>query len=253
MKYIFTSYGIKKNLLKLSLFIFFALVALSPVFVSAQFENDPEGGINQLPPTGIVGTPPVCNGSGLAQIICNIQELLNSLIPLLLALGMVYFVWGVVSYVIADGEEAKKQGRDRMIYGIIGFAVILSVWGLVRVVVDTFGLSSAAAPVQPTGSCTLSRSNVMLGDLFTYITCYIGRFVIPFIFSLALVTFVWGVVQFVINTDEEAKKAKGKQFMIWGIIALTVMVSVWSLVGILGSTFNLDTSILPKVRTQASP
>lgn len=73
--------------------------------------------------------------------------------------------------------------------------------------------------------------------------------VIPLIFALAVVMFVWGVVQYVINSDEEAKKAKGRQFMIWGIIALAVMLSVWGLVKILGNTFNID-YVVPQVKGQ---
>lgn len=88
-----------------------------------------------------------------------------------------------------------------------------------------------------------------LGDLFGYATCIINKSVIPLIFSLALVMFVWGVVQYVINDSEEAKKAKGKMFMIWGIIALAVMVSVWGLVSILGETFNIK-YVIPQVSTQ---
>jgi len=56
------------------------------------------------------------------------------------------FCLGNCSYVIGDSEEAKKKGRDRIIYGIIGLAVIVSLWGLVNVVVKTFNLSGAAAP-----------------------------------------------------------------------------------------------------------
>ena len=82
-----------------------------------------------------------------------------------------------------------------------------------------------------------------LGDLFSYVSCIINKSVVPLIFALAVAMFVWGVVQYVINSDEEAKKAKGKQFMIWGIIALTVMVSVWGLVSILGGTFGIDYAI----------
>ena len=64
--------------------------------------------------------------------------------------------------------------------------------------------------------------------------------------------FIWGVVQYVINSGEEAKKDKGKQFMLWGLIALTVMVSVWGLVDILGATFGVDdTSVIPQVKTAA--
>jgi hypothetical protein len=100
--------------------------------------------------------------------------------------------------------------------------------------------------------CNLAAGS-KIGDLFNYVGCIINRSVIPLIFALALVMFIWGVVQFVINSDEEAKKEKGRQFMIWGIIGLTVMVSVWGLVGVLGSTFGL-TTVLPQVNPpQANP
>ena len=66
-------------------------------------------------------------------------------------------------------------------------------------------------------------------------------------FAIATASFVWGVVQVVMNSEEETKKEKGRQFMIWGVVALTVMISVWSLVGILGGTFNIGTTVLPKV------
>jgi hypothetical protein len=97
-------------------------------------------------------------------------------------------------------------------------------------------------------TCSLGVSP-KIGDLLSYGTCIIGKSVIPLIFALAIVSFIWGVVQYVINNDEESKKAKGKQFMIWGIIALSVMVSVWGLVKILGNTFNIDSTFIPKVDT----
>ncbi len=95
-------------------------------------------------------------------------------------------------------------------------------------------------------SCTLA-GNPKLQDLLCYVTSIINGAVIPLIFALALVMFIWGVVQYVINSDEEAKKEKGKQFMLWGIIALTVMVSVWGLVKILGNTFGIE-YIIPQVK-----
>ena len=94
--------------------------------------------------------------------------------------------------------------------------------------------------------CNLA-TNPKFQDLLNYASCIISQAVIPLIFALALVMFIWGVVQFVINSDEEAKKEKGRQFMIWGIIALTVMVSVWGLVEILGDTFGINYAI-PQVQ-----
>jgi len=88
----------------------------------------------------------------------------------------------------------------------------------------------------------------LLGDVFDYITCTISGSVIPLIFGVAVALFLWGVVQYVINSDESEKKADGKKFMIWGIIALTVMVSVWGLVNIVGNTFKVNTKFIPQVQ-----
>ncbi len=84
-------------------------------------------------------------------------------------------------------------------------------------------------------------------DLVNYTVCIISSAIIPFIFSLAFVMFLWGMTQFLMNSEEEAKREKGRQFMIWGIIALTVMVSVWGLVKVLGGTFNVP-YVIPKVQ-----
>ena len=155
---------------------------------------------------------------------------------------------------INDSEEAKSKGKDKIIYGIIGFAVIVGVWGLVDLITNTFGLTGTAAPALAplTGNaatCSL-LGNPKIQDLLCYVTGIINNSIIPLLFALALVMFVWGVIKFfIINSDEEAKRAEGKQFMIWGIVALAVMLSVWGLVGILQTTFNIKTgaSLLPQV------
>jgi ABC-type thiamin/hydroxymethylpyrimidine transport system permease subunit len=76
-------------------------------------------------------------------LLCNVKTIFC----------VVYFVWGVVQYVIASDEEAKKTGRNRMIYGIIGLVVIVSMWGLVGIVRQTFGLDSAVVPPNITTPC----------------------------------------------------------------------------------------------------
>jgi hypothetical protein len=87
--------------------------------------------------------------------------------------------------------------------------------------------------------------------LIKYGVCIMSRFIVPVMFLLAIVIFVWGVVQYVINTNDEAKKKSGRSFMIWGIVSLSVMVSVWGLVAIVGRTFGVNTSIIPQLNTGA--
>ncbi len=63
---------------------------------------------------------------------------------------------------------------------------------------------------------------------------------IPLIIGLAIVYFLWGVLQYVAKGHDQEKRDEAKNIMIWGIIAIFVMVSVWGLVGILRNTFQLE-------------
>ena len=236
----------KKNQIKLlEKFVpILSLLALTPLIASAQAS------------------------SGLADVVSRISDLFGAVIPVLVALGVVYFIWGVIQYVIYDEEEAKKKGRERMIYGIIGLAVIVSIWGLVAILNQTFGLGGATglggagappgianlAPKSGSACPDLSVGSPKFPDYLNYVTCIIGQSVIPFIFAVAVVMFIWGAVNFfIINADEEAKRTQGKQFMVWGIIALAVMISVWGLVNVVGGTFGIKTNFLPQVKPPTSP
>lgn len=52
------------------------------------------------------------------------------------------------------------------------------------------------------------------------------------VMSLGLLTFLWGVVKYVISNSDDDKKS-ARQYMIWGIIGLFVMSTVWGIVGLL--------------------
>jgi len=86
--------------------------------------------------------------NNLQDLIDLFKSILGWLMPLLVSLAVIYFIWGVLKYVLSAGDEEKqKEGRSMMIYGIIAIFVIVSVWGLVGVLVGTFGLSTTAQPV----------------------------------------------------------------------------------------------------------
>ena len=86
----------------------------------------------------------------IQSIICRVGNILDTLIPILVVLGVVYFIWGVITYVISGDEEAKKKGRERIIYGIIGLVVIVALWGLVGIITNTFNLNGSANISIPT-------------------------------------------------------------------------------------------------------
>lgn len=63
---------------------------------------------------------------------------------------------------------------------------------------------------------------------------------IPILITLAVIYFFWGLANYILNAGDTEKKEEGRNIMIWGIVALFVMVSIWGLVGLIGSTFGIQ-------------
>lgn len=76
------------------------------------------------------------------SIILQIQTLLNYIIPVLITLAVVYFIWGVIQYTVSSDEEAKKGARGKIIQGLIGLFVIIAFWGIVNLITNTFGVGA---------------------------------------------------------------------------------------------------------------
>lgn len=68
------------------------------------------------------------------------MSLLNSATVLIMAAAVVWFLIGVFQFIRAGGDAAgKSEGRNKIIYGIVGLAVMASVYGLVNILVNTIG------------------------------------------------------------------------------------------------------------------
>lgn len=93
----------------------------------------------------------VTNISGAGQFI--IDTINHVLVPVLFALAFIVFIWGAFSSFIlgANDEGAKEKGKNLMIYGLIGFVVMISVWGLVFIITNSLGLSNSGPTLPTTG------------------------------------------------------------------------------------------------------
>jgi heme/copper-type cytochrome/quinol oxidase subunit 4 len=68
-----------------------------------------------------------------ADLVNSIASLVDSaVIPLLYALAFILFLIGMVRFFFMGGEEQRQKGRVFMLWGIIGFVVLFSVWSIVR-------------------------------------------------------------------------------------------------------------------------
>ena len=65
---------------------------------------------------------------------------------------------------------------------------------------------------------------------------------IGFLFALAIAFFLYGVLEFFMNQENEEKKTTGKSHMIWGVVGITIMLGVWTILGIVLNTLGISKS-----------
>ena len=90
--------------------------------------------------------------AGLTTLAGTFRLFLVAVFPIVFAIAMIYFFWGVAKYILAAGDpKAAAEGKSIMIYGIIALAVMASVYGLINFLQTTFnvGTGTVTLPILP--------------------------------------------------------------------------------------------------------
>lgn len=104
-------------------------------------------------------------------------------------------------------------------------------------------VSFALPAFAQSNNCPSSPST--LHDLLTCFIAYKIQHYIPFLLVLATLVFLYGVLRFVGSGDNEEARQSGRNVMIFGVIVLFVMFSVWGIVGLIYSSFFSGAVTLP--------
>ena len=67
-------------------------------------------------------------------------EILNPIIAIMFAVATAYFFYGVAAYIWnPDNEEMRDKGKISMFWGVIGMFIMVTVFGILRFIIDTTG------------------------------------------------------------------------------------------------------------------
>jgi len=83
------------------------------------------------------------------QFIIKIVEIiLNPLIMALFAIATVVFLWGVVVFIKdAESPEKRREGSQKIMYGLIGMFIMVSSFALVNILFNTFVKPNTSKPI----------------------------------------------------------------------------------------------------------
>ncbi len=136
----------------LSILPVFALVVMSfiPVYQVSAVADSLYTGSNLAPSSpvqnntisasrsGIASSCSNLSGRGLGGLVDCFIGALNDAVLIIISLTVVVILIG--GFKMISSEEKREEGKNTLIYGVIGLAVMVSVWGLVNIVISTLGI-----------------------------------------------------------------------------------------------------------------
>ncbi|MEK7463962.1 MAG: hypothetical protein AAB610_02480 [Patescibacteria group bacterium] len=92
--------------------------------------------------------PKIAHAASSADVVNSIvprivDNIVMPIIQLIFALAILVFIWGLIGF-FKNGEdsEARTTGQKHILYGTIGMAIMVSVYGIIRLVAASVGQTS---------------------------------------------------------------------------------------------------------------
>lgn len=86
-------------------------------------------------------------------------------------------------------------------------------------------------------------------DVMDYLNIML-RTINPILFSIVFIVFFWGLSKFILHSDSEQEVTKGKNYMIWGILVLFILISFRAIISFITGDLGLGSaSAIPTIRT----
>lgn len=79
------------------------------------------------------------------SFLINVNSfIINPLIELIFAVAVVYFLYGVFEFIAnGDNDEKKTTGKSHMLWGIIGITIMMGVWAILNIILNTLNIPSS--------------------------------------------------------------------------------------------------------------
>lgn len=76
------------------------------------------------------------------RLVDRIGDLIEDLIPIVIAIALLVFFWGLAKFIIKAGDETEvKSGRRLMMWGTVALFVIITIWGLIEFIGQELGVT----------------------------------------------------------------------------------------------------------------
>ena len=81
------------------------------------------------------------------KLVTRIISLASQTITFLMLVATIVFIWSIIQLILAKDETKLKAAKQQLKWSVIGLAVMVTVWGLIKFAANTLGVSTDATDI----------------------------------------------------------------------------------------------------------
>jgi len=89
----------------------------------------------------------------IKTLLRDFKSVLDLIVPIVFALALIFFFYGIAQFIRSAGDtKTLESGKNKMVWGIVGLFVMVSILGIIRYLGDSIGVDTGiqrSAPCDP--------------------------------------------------------------------------------------------------------
>lgn len=186
----------------------------------------------------------------IVQIVDLLDAVITALFPLMIVAGVIAFAYNLMNYLVSQNNSDQSIAKSGIFNSLLALFVMFTIFGVIKILAQTFGIPSLGESLTIADSSGLGGTGgKTIRDYAFIIARFISQRIIPIMVSVAVLFFFGNIVIAMTKTDSQQERTNLNAYLRWGILALFVLLTVFSLVNILTGTFFGTQAFIPQFPT----
>lgn len=188
----------------------------------------------------------------ILDIVGFADTVIKAIFPILTALGILAFGYNIGKYLTSKDIVDQNVYKAGILNSLFALFIMFVIVGLITVLAKSLGIPSLGVDIGIADPSGLAGGTGGIGTFRNYalgIARFLSQRIIPIMIACALMFFLGNIVISMTKSNVETERTKMNDYLKWGILALFLLLTLFSIIGIVtGSLFGTG-AIIPQFQT----
>ena len=188
----------------------------------------------------------------ILDLVGFIETVISAMFPIFMAVGILVFGYNIFKYLTSKNQADQNVFKSGIINSLVALFVLFVFFGVIKLLAGSLGITQLGGGIgtsSPEGLANGSGGVSTFRNILLTVSAFISQRVIPIMIGAAILFFMGNTIISMTKGDNEQEREKLNSYLRWGILALFVLFTLFSLVGFLTGSFFGTRPLIPQFET----